>query len=59
MWEKIAINPIDFLRFFAIFCDFLRFLTWNQIKHRETTGEDFLDLFPSMVCLSGTVEGSK
>ena len=46
----------DLLRFFAIFCDFLLL---NQIKHRETTGENFLDLLPSMVSLLGTVESSK
>ena len=46
----------DFWRFFAIFCDFL---LGNQIKHPETTGEDLLDLLPSMVSLLGTVESSK
>jgi len=43
-------------RFFAIFCDLL---LGNQIKHPETTGEDLLDLLPSMVSLLGTVESSK
>jgi len=48
--EKIAINLIEFLRFFAIFCDF--FLD-NQIRHCEKTEEDCKDLIPSMVSLLG------
>ena len=45
IWEKIAMDLIDFWRFFAIFCDFF---LGNQIRHREKTEEDCKDLLPSL-----------